>query len=153
MYTLKVQSQEESTALAARLGQLLEAGDVLILNGALAAGKTYFVKALTEALGSTDYISSPTYTIANFYNLPAGSILHMDAYRLETMEEFRDLGLDEYFPDVITLIEWGEKVADDFEEYLVIDIDFVEQEKDHRSYRFSAVGERGEEILDQLKAN
>ena len=52
MYTLKVQSQEESTALAARLGQLLEAGDVLILNGALAAGKTYFVKALTEALGS-----------------------------------------------------------------------------------------------------
>lgn len=153
MYTLKVQSQEESTALAARLGQLLEAGDVLILNGALAAGKTYFVKALTEALGSTDYISSPTYTIANFYNLPAGSILHMDAYRLETIEEFRDLGLDEYFPDVITLIEWGEKVADDFEEYLVIDIDFVEQEKDHRSYRFSAVGERGKEILDQLKAN
>ena len=153
MYILKVQSQEESTALAARLGQLLEAGDVLILNGALAAGKTYFVKALTEALGSTDYISSPTYTIANFYNLPAGSILHMDAYRLETIEEFRDLGLDEYFPDVITLIEWGEKVADDFEEYLVIDIDFVEQEKDHRSYRFSAVGERGNVILDQLKAN
>ncbi len=152
MQTIKVQNQEESVALAVRLGQVLEPGDVVILNGALAAGKTFLVKALTEALGSTDYISSPTYTIANFYNIPNGSVLHMDAYRLESIEEFRDLGLDEYFPDVITLIEWGDKVAGDFEEYLVVNIDFVGQEKEQRQYQFEAVGDRAEAILDKLKA-
>lgn len=152
MLSVQVENPEQSTQLAARLGQLLSAGDVVILNGALAAGKTFFVKALAEALGSTDYISSPTYTIANFYNIPSGSVLHMDAYRLESQEEFRDLGLDEYFPDVITLIEWGEKVAEDFEDYLIIDIDFVEQEKEKRQYRFSAVGTRWQPVLDQLNA-
>lgn len=152
MQSIKVQSPEESAALAARLGHLLEAGDVIILNGALAAGKTFFVKSLAEALGSNDYISSPTYTIANFYNIPSGSVLHMDAYRLESMEEFRDLGLDEYFPEVITLIEWGDKVAGDFEEYLAVDIDFVGQEKEEREYKFSAVGARGQAVLDKLNA-
>ena len=152
MFTVTVQNPEESAELAKRLGQVLELGDVIILKGDLAAGKTFFVKALAESLGSTDYISSPTYTIANFYNIPEGSLLHMDAYRLESMEEFRDLGLEEYFPDAITMIEWGEKVAEDFEEYLSIEIDFVEQEKEQRQYRFSAVGERAQYLVDQLKA-
>ncbi|MEL6968756.1 MAG: tRNA (adenosine(37)-N6)-threonylcarbamoyltransferase complex ATPase subunit type 1 TsaE [Bacteroidota bacterium] len=152
MQTVEVQNQAESVALAERLGQVLAPGDVVILNGALAAGKTFFVKSLTEALGSTDYISSPTYTIANFYNIPQGSVLHMDAYRLESIEEFRDLGLEEYFPDVITLIEWGDKVADDFEDYLVVNIDFVGQEKEQRHYQFAAVGTRAQEVLEKLKA-
>lgn len=152
MHTVTVQSPEESTQLAARLGGVLDIGDVVILNGALAAGKTFFVKALAESLGTTDYISSPTYTIANFYNIPGGSVLHMDAYRLESMEEFRDLGLEEYFPDAITLIEWGEKVMEDFEDYLVVDIEFVGQEKEHRQYRLSAVGTRAQRVLEELKA-
>ncbi len=152
MQSVQVDSPEQSSQLAARLGQMLQAGDVIILNGALAAGKTHFVKALTESLGSTDYISSPTYTIANFYNIPSGSVLHMDAYRIESDEEFRDLGLEEYFPDVITLIEWGAKIAEDFDEYLVIDIDFVGQEKEQRQYSFSAVGSRWQPVLDELKA-
>lgn len=152
MHSVLVESPEQSSQLAARLGQLLEIGDVIILNGALAAGKTFFVKALAESLGSTDYISSPTYTIANFYNIPSGSVLHMDAYRLESQEEFRDLGLEEYFLESITLIEWGEKIAEDFEEYLIIDIDFVGQEKEQRQYRFSAVGSRWQSVIEQLKA-
>lgn len=88
-----------------------------------------------------DYIFSFIYIIVNFYNLLVGSILYMDVYCLEIIEEFCDLGLDEYFFDVIILIEWGEKVVDDFEEYLVIDIDFVEQEKDYCFYWFLVVGE------------
>jgi tRNA threonylcarbamoyladenosine biosynthesis protein TsaE len=151
MQTITVQRPEETQQLAAALGKILTPGDVVILNGPLAAGKTFFVQALARALGSEDYISSPTYTIANFYNVRSGSFLHMDVYRLENIEEFRDLALDEYFEEAITLIEWGQKVADDFEEYLLVDIAFVGQEATQRAFTFTPVGTDWQQRLSQLK--
>jgi len=153
MRTITVQRPEETQQLAAVLGKILTPGDVVILNGPLAAGKTFFVQALARALGSEDYISSPTYTIANVYNVRTGSFLHLDVYRLESIEAFRDLALDEYFEEGITLIEWGKKVADDFEEYLLIDIAFVEQEDTMREFTFTHVGPSWEQRLPQLKVD
>lgn len=151
MQTITVHNQEETTQLAANLGQLLKPGDLVLLKGPLAAGKTFFVQALARSLGSEDYISSPTYTIANFYNIRSGSFLHMDVYRLESIEEFRDLALDEYFEEAITLIEWGTKVADDFEDYLLLDIAFIEQEENARTFTFTPVGNDWQQRLPQLK--
>jgi len=151
MQTITVQRPEETQQLAAALGKLLIPGDVVILNGPLAAGKTFFVKALAQALGSEDYISSPTYTIANFYRIDSGDFLHMDVYRIESIEEFRDLALEEHFEEAITLIEWGQKVADDFEEYLLVDIAFVEQEDTSRIFTFSPVGANWQQRLSLLK--
>lgn len=151
MQIVTVQRPEETQQLAAALSQMLIPGDVVILNGPLAAGKTFFVQALARALGSEDYISSPTYTIANIYKVRTGSFLHMDVYRLESIEAFRDLGLDEYFEEAITLIEWGQKVADDFEEYLLIDIAFVGQEDTRRQFTFTPVGTGWQQRLSELK--
>jgi tRNA threonylcarbamoyladenosine biosynthesis protein TsaE len=77
----------------------------------------------------------------------------MDVYRLESIEEFRDLALEEYFEEAITLIEWGEKVADDFEEYLLIDIAFVAQENTQREFTFTPVGTDWQQRLSQLKVD
>lgn len=151
MRSVFVENQEETAVLAANLGALLKPGDVLILNGPLAAGKTFFIQALARSLGSEDYISSPTYTIANIYTVHSGNLLHMDAYRLESIAEFRDLGLEEYFEEAITLIEWGNKVAEDFTDYLIVDISFLEGEDEQRQFSFTPVGERWEELLTQLE--
>lgn len=140
MQTITVQSQEETEQLAAAVGRLLKKGDIVLLKGPLAAGKTFFVQALARALGSEDYLSSPTYTIANFYNIRKGQLLHLDVYRVEHIEEFRDLGLEEYFEEEITLIEWGEKVAGDFEDYLLIEIETVQDKATMRNFRLTPVG-------------
>lgn len=111
-FTVTSSSPEETAAIARAVATDLRASDVVLLNGDLAAGKTHFVKALAQTLGSTDTVTSPTFSIANFYARPGGQILHMDAYRLGGVSEFRDLALDEYFETAITVIEWGERVAD-----------------------------------------
>lgn len=132
-------SPAETRALAAALAPHLGAGDVVLLDGDLAAGKTLFVTALAEALGADDAVTSPTFAIAQFYAGARGPILHMDVYRLEDMAAFRDLALDDYFPDSITLIEWGERVATAFPQHLSIRID---AEGDARRLTFTAHGPR-----------
>jgi len=127
-------------AISAVLAAELAAGDVVILDGGLAAGKTTLVKGIAEALASPDVVTSPTFALAHFYRSASGPILHVDAYRLSGLPEFRDLGLDDYFADSITLIEWGDKVAADFPSRLAIGLGFVPGEPECRLVRFAAHG-------------
>jgi tRNA threonylcarbamoyladenosine biosynthesis protein TsaE len=124
--------------LAERLAGLLKAGDCVVLSGPLGAGKTQLVQALCRPLGVTQDVTSPTFPILNIYRAAAFSVLHIDAYRLENLKEFRDLGLEEYFDEGVTLIEWGEKFADEFPDRLEIAIDFSGEAG--RRFHFNAVG-------------
>lgn len=99
-------------ALAARLAPHLRAGDAVLLDGPLAAGKTAFVAALAGALGSHAPIASPSYVIAHIHPGPPLDIIHVDAWRLEGPDAFQDLGLEEAMAGAVTLIEWGSRVAD-----------------------------------------
>lgn len=142
---------DETAEIATIVAPSLRLGDIVLLTGELASGKTYFVKALAKTLGSTDYVTSPTYTIANFYNIRTGSLLHVDAYRLSSLTEFRDLGLEEFLPESITVVEWGEKVARDFSNYLLIRLEFTGSNENHRKLTFSSFGERWISYIALLK--
>src|ERR1035438_4495737 len=98
MYKFSVicRSPAETAAVAATIAPLLRQGDAIMLQGGLAAGKTHFVQALVGALGYAAKVTSPTFGIANFYHTEAGMFLHVDAYRLSSVAEYRDLGLAEY---------------------------------------------------------
>ncbi|WP_406945413.1 tRNA (adenosine(37)-N6)-threonylcarbamoyltransferase complex ATPase subunit type 1 TsaE [Halobacillus sp. SY10] len=99
-------SAEETQQMAEKLGQRLQPGDVLTLEGDLGAGKTTFTKGLGKGLGVKRTINSPTFTIMKEYQ---GRIpfYHMDVYRLEESDE--DLGFDEYFEgDGVTVVEWAQ---------------------------------------------
>lgn len=146
-FTVISRSPEDTGAIAAAVAPALRAGDVVLLNGGLAAGKTTFVKALARALGSTDAVTSPTFSIANFYTRPAGQILHIDAYRLGGVAEFRDLALDDYFETAITVIEWGERVAEAFQNHLSIGFAAGDAE---RKLTFAASGARWADALSVL---
>ena len=143
--------REETRAVAAALAPLLRPGDSLLLKGPLASGKTAFVQELVAALGSKAEVTSPTFTIAQFYPIPSGTFLHIDAYRLSSVAEFRDLALEDFVAESITAVEWGDIVEQEFSNALSINFEFVENEDNSRRLTFSAAAEKWQPVLVALK--
>ena len=150
-FSVICKGRDETARAAAALAPLLRPGDAMMLKGALASGKTAFVQELAAALGSEAEVTSPTFTIAQFYPTPAGTFLHIDAYRLSSVAEFRDLALDDYVAESITAIEWGDIVEEDFSNSLSIVFEFVPGEDDWRRLTFSANVERWQPVLESLR--
>ena len=144
-------SREETGVVAAALAPLLRVGDVMLLKGELASGKTAFVQELVAALGVTADVTSPTFTLAQFYQTPVGTFLHIDAYRLSSVAEFRDLGLEDYVAESITAVEWGDIVAEDFSNALSIVFEFVLGDDNARRLTFSASTEKWQTVLGELR--
>ena len=81
--------------------------------GPMGAGKTTFIRAVCEALGTTDVVTSPTFAIVNEYNTRSGQpIYHFDFYRIKRLSEVYDIGYEDYFygSDGICLMEWPELI-------------------------------------------
>lgn len=104
-----VRSATETAALARNLVPCLRKACVVSLEGPLGAGKTHFVKAVAEALGVTDVITSPTFTLLQSYGGAENRIHHSDWYRLESEREVLALALEDYYGEGIFFIEWGDK--------------------------------------------
>lgn len=93
-------------ALGARLAAVLRAGDLVLLNGELGAGKTTLTRGLGAALGARGHVTSPTFVLARTHPTACGvPLVHVDAYRLATAAEVDDLDLD--LEGSITVVEWG----------------------------------------------
>ena len=150
-FSVVCRGREETRAVAAAVAPLLRPGDAMMLKGPLASGKTAFVQELVGALGSKAEVTSPTFTIAQFYQLPSGTFLHIDAYRLSSVAEFRDLALEDFVGESITAVEWGDIVEQDFPHALSIDFEFVPNEDNSRKLTFSAPTEKWEAVLSSLK--
>ncbi|WP_257351391.1 tRNA (adenosine(37)-N6)-threonylcarbamoyltransferase complex ATPase subunit type 1 TsaE [Pseudalkalibacillus decolorationis] len=109
-YQIYTESAEETEQFAAELAELLQAGDVITLEGDLGAGKTTFTKGLAKGLHIKRVVKSPTFTIIKEYKgrLP---LYHMDVYRLQ--ESGEDLGFDEYFEgEGVTVVEWAHLIKE-----------------------------------------
>jgi tRNA threonylcarbamoyladenosine biosynthesis protein TsaE len=150
-FSLICENEDATTQVAATLAPMLRVGDAIILKGSLAGGKTKFVQSLVAALGSEADVTSPTFTLAHFYPTSAGTFLHVDAYRLSGLPEYRDLGLDDFTDDSITAIEWGDKVHKDFPDSLSIDFEFLPAGETFRKLTFSASAQRWMPVLEQLQ--
>lgn len=113
MKSLTLTNRDATITLGKKIGQQLVAGDVLVLDGDLGAGKTTFTKGLAAGLEIPDIIKSPTFTIIHEYQDGRLPLYHMDAYRLENGGA-EDLGLEEYFDgDGVSVVEWAEFVEDE----------------------------------------
>ncbi len=134
-------------ALAEKVGQFAEPGDILTLEGDLGAGKTCFTKGLAKGLGIKRTVKSPTFTIIKEYNgrIP---LYHMDVYRVEDSAE--ELGLEEYFYGTgITVVEWASLIEEQLpEERLAIAI--YHKGGDKRELRFIAKGHRYEQLSKEI---
>ena len=106
--TFERADENAMAGLAARLAPLLRRGDVVALSGDLGAGKTSFARALLRALGHKGEVPSPTFTLAQSYELDPCPVWHFDLYRLTSADEALEIGIEETFADAISLIEWPE---------------------------------------------
>jgi tRNA threonylcarbamoyladenosine biosynthesis protein TsaE len=103
---------EETEAIAARLAALLRPGDVVTVSGELGAGKTTFVRGACQALGVTDRVTSPTFTIGHRYG-GAVNVSHLDLYRFTEVSSAEWGDLEPYFEDAVVFVEWPEAAGED----------------------------------------
>lgn len=118
--TLNSKSSEETIEIGKKIGSLLKKGDILAMQGTLAAGKTTITKGIAESLGVTDVITSPTFCLISEYEgkMP---LYHFDVYRLEGSEDFINLGAEDMiYGDGVSIIEWSEKIMDELPSSTII---------------------------------
>lgn len=129
-------SVEETKLLGHSLAQELRGGDILLLSGNLGAGKTSFLQGLAQGLGVIDKVNSPTFNILKLYKIKNNGNIkqfcHIDAYRLESGDDLKNLAIDEIFSDktTVTAIEWAEKVESVFPvKYIKIEISAINEDE------------------------
>lgn len=143
-------SEEETAAFGARLARLLEPGDTILLSGPIGAGKTHLARSIIQArlaaAGLHEDVPSPTYTLVQVYSDGLSEIWHADLYRLSSVDEIVELGLDEAFENAIVLVEWpdrlGSAVPRDALKIELLPVD------DHRRVRLTSASGTWERVSD-----
>jgi tRNA threonylcarbamoyladenosine biosynthesis protein TsaE len=106
-------SPDQTAALAKHLGALLHAGDTLLLEGPIGAGKTHIARSLIQSrMDVIEDVPSPTFTLVQTYDLPDAEIWHADLYRLSGPQDVVELGLSDAFEAAICLIEWPDRLGE-----------------------------------------
>lgn len=113
--TVLAATSADMRELGRRVAALLEPGDLVVLTGDLGAGKTTFTQGIGEGLGVRGQVTSPTFVIARVHPSTTGGppLVHVDAYRLSSIEEVDDLDLDATLAESVTVVEWGEGLVED----------------------------------------
>ena len=110
---LKIKSIESIHETAQQFIDQIDENCIFAFNGEMGAGKTTFIKAVCMALGVNDTVNSPTFSIVNEYQSTDGRIIyHFDCYRINTIEEAHEIGIEEYlYSGNLCFIEWAENIA------------------------------------------
>lgn len=151
-WSVLTRSPRQTKSWGSRLGRLLKGGEIIALIGELGAGKTCFVRGVTQGLevGKEAWIRSPSFTLINEYHgrLP---VYHIDLYRVEGRAQLQGLNLREYlYSDGVSLIEWFEHLpADEVDEFLEVRVAYVDGNR--RQLTFGPHGQRYEEIVEGLR--
>lgn len=148
--SVEIRTAETDTAmreLGRELAKRFRPGDVIVLTGPLGAGKTTLTQGIGSGLGVRGPITSPTFALARRHPSLVGGValVHVDAYRLSDADELEDLDLEATMPDSVTIVEWGEDVAD----YLGaerLEVSIVRHSDDTRTVTLTGVGSRWVDI-------
>ena len=128
-------SENETLNVAAEFAASLSAGDIVLLNGDLGAGKTVFTKGIVNALSNGKIIAvSPTFVIVNTYDTEP-VINHFDLYRVEDVSELEAIGIEEYlYSDAINIVEWSERAIELFPSTSIV-VEILKIDDDTRKIR------------------
>lgn len=150
MTVIITKSAQKTRDLGRKLGQLLQSGDLLCLQGDLGAGKTTLTQGIAAGWGSSDSVSSPTFVMVNLYRAADETPLyHMDAYRIESLPEAAQLGLDDMLAEGALIIEWPERIEPLLpKERLWLNLTHISETE--RQLEISASGTRHEALLQVI---
>ena len=144
---------EKTQLFGKKLGENLQAGDVVALIGEIGAGKTCLTQGIAKGLGIPEgfRITSPTFTLINEYHGPL-ALYHMDMYRLATIKELEDTGYEACFHDkAVIVIEWAEKIREALPgEIFIVSLTYISDNE--RQIRVAGNRERLSEIINEVKA-
>ncbi len=110
--SLSLPTAVDTRELGRRIAHVVRPGDVVVLTGALGAGKTVLAQGIGAGLGVTSGVISPTFVLARVHREGRLPLVHVDAYRLGGFAELDDLDLDSDLADSVTVVEWGEGLAE-----------------------------------------
>lgn len=140
MMEVRCPTPRDTEALGGRLASSLRPGDIVVLAGGLGSGKTLFTRGIATGLGVDEPVVSPTFVLVRQYRSGFVPVVHVDVYRLGSMNEFDDLDVLEMSKDGVLVIEWGGAVESALpEDHLRIEFD-VEDDRS-RVLRFIGFGE------------
>lgn len=132
-------SPAQTAALGRALARRLHGGELIAFTGGLGVGKTAFCTGIASGLGTTDPVSSPTYTIANYYRGPQ-PFAHFDAYRVQGPEDLEAAGLYDYLDaGAVVAIEWSENARPLPEEAPLIQVDMEQMANGRRKITIRGV--------------
>jgi tRNA threonylcarbamoyladenosine biosynthesis protein TsaE len=138
---LHARSLDETLEIAAAVAALSREGDVILLAGEMASGKTVFAQGFGRALGVSEPITSPTFTLVHSYETGAVTLHHADLYRLEHLSEVAELALAELAEyHGIVLVEWGDVVESTFGDHLIVELKAVAGDEAARTIAIGATG-------------
>lgn len=149
-HTIELADERATVAFGQCLGQCLQGGEVVTLDGTLGAGKTTLCRGVLMAWGHEGRVKSPTYTLVEPYVLAGRAVYHFDLYRLGHPEELEFIGIRDYFDDhSLALIEWPERGAGVLPEAdLTIEILL---QGDGRTLSIRAETESGKRVLERVQ--
>ena len=151
-FDITTQSADETRQLGQKIGRLIIQPMIIAMIGDLGSGKTVFVQGLATGLDVPVeyYITSPTFTLINEYpgRLP---LLHADLYRLDTVRDLEDIGLDELLYDQgVLAVEWADKLGDNLAgDFLVLQFEIIDE--DCRKINLIAYGHNGFNLIKALE--
>jgi tRNA threonylcarbamoyladenosine biosynthesis protein TsaE len=139
--TCTVTSLDGTHRVAAAIAGMSRIGDVIVLSGDMGAGKTAFAQGFGRALGVTEPITSPTFTVVHTYDTGRILLHHADLYRLDRTSEIDDLALAELTEDEgILLVEWGDVAADRLGSHLLVSLEPIDDDDNGRRVTIRPVG-------------
>ena len=150
MIELRCPGPDDTEALGGRLASSLRPGDVVVLAGGLGSGKTLFTKGVATGLGVEEAVVSPSFVLVREYRTGFMPVIHVDVYRLGSINEFDDLDVLEMSQEGVLVIEWGEAVESALpEDHLRIEFDV--EEDGSRTLRFLDEGSWAERGLEGIR--
>lgn len=144
-------SPDQTRRLGIHLGNHLNQGDVICLEGDLGSGKTTLVQGIGQGWGTLDQVNSPSYVIVNEYRRPNDEVLfHIDAYRLKDAHEAEHLDFDRMLMQGPLVIEWAERIKDILPaQNLWVRLSYSAVE--HRTMLLAPKGERYEQMVERIR--
>jgi tRNA threonylcarbamoyladenosine biosynthesis protein TsaE len=149
--TLTAATATDLRRVGERIGTAARAGDLIVLDGPLGAGKTTVAQGIGAAMGVRGPVTSPTFVIARVHPSTVGgpALVHVDAYRLTSLADLDDLDLDTAFEECVTVVEWGKGLVEVLSDaWLLVSIERSDDDSvDERQVTLSPVGRRWAERL------
>jgi tRNA threonylcarbamoyladenosine biosynthesis protein TsaE len=148
--TIISNSLSETNKLGLRIGEKLSNGIIILLSGDLGAGKTELVRSIVKGSKSDGFVRSPTFVLINNYEGPV-SITHCDFYRMEEGLEAEEIGIEEYFDETATIIEWPERIIKSLPSDCVIIKIFFTDTENQRKFLIYSSGNESKNFINGLK--